>query len=149
MAPKAPSGAAFITMAITPNTPCAASSMIWRSCLPRSPSAISANPNRMANSSTCRISPRASAPTTLSGMMLSTKSTDFCASASFPKVGTGARSGLAGSRGPDLKKVAHHHAEDQRKRRDHLEIDQRLDADATDLSGVLDMGNPRHHGAKD
>src|SRR5216684_1568915 len=51
--------------------------MTSRSRWPRSPSAISAKPNRIANSSTCRMSPRASAPTTLSGMMLRTKSTDF------------------------------------------------------------------------
>ena len=72
-------GAAFMMMAMTPNTACALSSMKLRSACPRSPSAISAKPNRIENSSTCRMSPRAKAPTTLSGMMFRKKSTLFWA----------------------------------------------------------------------
>ena len=81
IAPNAPIGAAFITMAMTPNTPCAASSMKARSVWPRSPSPISAKPNRIENSRTWRISPCAKAPTTVSGMICRKKSTLFCASA--------------------------------------------------------------------
>ena len=70
MAPKAPMGAAFMITAMTPKNACPRSSSSARTVRPRSPSAISANPNSTANSSTCRMSPRAKAPTTLSGMML-------------------------------------------------------------------------------
>ena len=37
----------------------------------------------------------------------------------------------------------------QREGRDDLEIDQRLDADAADLLGILDMRDAGNHGAED
>ena len=93
MAPKAPTGAAFMIRPITPNTPCATSSIIPRRALPFSPRAMSASPNRMANSSTCRMSPRAKAPTTLSGMMFSRKSTVFISCACLANWATTEASG--------------------------------------------------------
>ena len=48
-----------------------------------------------------------------------------------------------------LDHIADEQPDHQRKGRDHFEIDQRLDADAADLLGVLDMGDARHHGAED
>ncbi len=53
------------------------------------------------------------------------------------------------SRAPDLDQVADDQADDQREGRDDLEIDQRLDADAADLLGILDMRNARDHRAED
>ena len=46
--------------------------------LPRSPSSDSATPNRIAISSTCRMSPLAKASTKVFGMMFSRKSTVLC-----------------------------------------------------------------------
>ena len=88
MAPNAPIGATFTTSAMTPNIACATSSIRLRTVWPRSPKAMSEKPNRIANSSTCRISPCAKAPTTVSGMMCKTKSTDFISLACFAKPAT-------------------------------------------------------------
>ncbi len=49
------------------------------------------------------------------------------------------RIGLGGKPVPDLEQIAHDEAEHQRERRHNLEIDQRLDADAADLAGILDV----------
>ena len=48
-----------------------------------------------------------------------------------------------------LHQVADDQSDHQREGRDDLEIDQRLDADAADLLGVLDVGDARDHGAED
>ena len=45
--------------------------------------------------------------------------------------------------------VADDQPDHQRKRRDDFEIDQRLDADAADFLGILDVGDARHHRAED
>ena len=81
MAPKAPIGATFMTMPTMPKNTCAVWSMRSSSGLPRSPSQCSANANRMAINSTCRISPSAKAPTTVFGMMCSRNSTVLCSPA--------------------------------------------------------------------
>ena len=81
MAPKAPIGAAFITMPTMPKKTCAVWSMIASSGLPFSPSQCSAKAKRIANSSTCRISPSAKAPTTVAGMMCRKYSTMLCSPA--------------------------------------------------------------------
>src|SRR5581483_2323197 len=49
----------------------------------------------------------------------------------------------------DLEQIAHGQADHQSKGRDDLEIDQRLDADPTDLLGILDMRYARYNGAED
>ncbi len=49
--------------------------------------------------------------------------------------------------GPD--QIADDKTDHQREGGDDLEIDQRLDADAADLLGILDMRNARYHGAED
>ena len=60
------------------------------------------------------------------------------------RVGHGAAKAVA-----RLDDIADEEPDHQRKGRDDFEIDQRLDADAADLLGVLDMGDARHHGAED
>ena len=45
--------------------------------------------------------------------------------------------------------IADDEADHQREGRDDLEIDQRLDADAADLLGILDMRDAGDHGAED
>ena len=49
----------------------------------------------------------------------------------------------------DLKQIADDEAYYQREGRDDLEIDQRLDADAADFLGVLDMGDAGDDGDED
>ena len=150
MAPKAPIGAAFITMAMTPNIAWPRSSMTPRSALPRSPIAISAKPNRIENSSTCRMSPLAKAPTTLSGMMSSTNSTPVCAARPAADIWRRRRRRPCREKpSPGRSEIADEKAERQRYGRDDLEIDERLDADAPDLGGALDMGDAGDDGAED
>ena len=109
-----------------------------------------AKPNSTENSSTCRISPCAKAPTTVSGMMCRMKSTDLLRLGLLGEVGDGMRIGRrAAEARARLDHVADDEADHQREGRDDLEIDQRLDADAADLLGVLDMGDAGDHGAED
>ncbi|GCC46520.1 hypothetical protein chiPu_0030416, partial [Chiloscyllium punctatum] len=58
------------------------------------------------------------------------------------------RCGIAEARS-GLHEIADQQSDHQREGRDDLEIDQRLDADAADLLGVLDMRDARDHGAED
>ena len=51
--------------------------------------------------------------------------------------------------GAGLQRVHDNEADDQGERRQHLEIDQRLEADAADLLHVLHAGNAVHDRAKD
>ena len=57
IAPNAPSGASFMMMPTMPKKHVRDLSMSATSGRPRSPSANSAKPNRIARNSTCRISP--------------------------------------------------------------------------------------------
>src|SRR6516164_8798102 len=57
MAPKAPSGAAFMMMPMTPNIAWAISSTRLRSGAARCPSPIKEKPNRIAKNRTCSTSP--------------------------------------------------------------------------------------------
>jgi hypothetical protein len=66
-APKAPIGAAFITMCTNLKNAWATSSRKSTTGLAGSPTRVSDRPNRIEISSTCRISPSAKAPTTVSG----------------------------------------------------------------------------------
>jgi hypothetical protein len=112
--------------------------------------AIRAKPNRIENSSTCRISP--------------------CAKGADDGVGNDVqeeidallRLGLLGVIGHRLRighgaaeararphQIADEEPDHQREGGDDLEIDQRLDADAADLLGVLDMRDAGDHGAED
>src|SRR5947209_15521058 len=69
MAPKAPTGAAWTMMRITPKNTRAAASIAPLILSPSSPRREMANPVRIETSRTCKRSPRASAPKKLSGMM--------------------------------------------------------------------------------
>ena len=71
IAPKAPSGAARMTIATMPKKTCAALSITDRTGLPRSPAMWSAKANSIEMNSTWRISPSEKAPTTVAGMMWS------------------------------------------------------------------------------
>ena len=51
--------------------------------------------------------------------------------------------------GAGLQGVGDDQADDERQRRNHLEIDQRLEADAADLLHVLHAGDAMHDGAED
>ena len=120
--------------------------MVW----PRSPRVISAKPNRIENSSTCRISPVAKAPTTVSGMICRKKSTDLLGFRLLGKTGHFAR---VGQRTAETAARPDHIADDKSDHQceggDDLEIDQRLDADAADFLGILDMRYAGYHGAED
>ena len=69
IAPKAPSGAAHITMRTMPKTILPAASTTSVTGFARSPSQISAKPDSTEMNSTCRILPSAKAPTKVCGMM--------------------------------------------------------------------------------
>ena len=69
MAPNAPIGAARTMMRMMPKNSLAAASMALLIFSPIAPSRAITKPERMDTSSTCRISPRASAPKKLSGMI--------------------------------------------------------------------------------
>ena len=75
IAPKAPSGASFITLLTMPNSTWDTCSTKSNTGLPFSPIAASEKPNRMAISSTCRMSPLAKASMKVVGMMLRMNST--------------------------------------------------------------------------
>ncbi len=60
----------------------------------------------------------------------------------------GVRRSIAEARA-GLHQIADQQSDHQGEGRDDLEIDQRLDADATDLLGILDMGDARDDGAED
>ena len=150
MAPNAPNGAAFMTMAMTPNTACAASSMKSRKVWPRSPSAISAKPNRIENSSTCRMSPWRRRRPRVSGMMLQDEIDRLLRFGLLGVGGDRCRIGHAPPKPvPDLDQIADDQPDHQREGRDDLEIDQRLDADAADLLGVLDVRDAGDDRAED
>jgi hypothetical protein len=74
IAPNAASGASRITMPTMANNPCWRASRTLSRGSARSRKRVSATPSRMENSNTWRISFRASASTTLVGIMFSTKS---------------------------------------------------------------------------
>ena len=68
IAPKAPTGASRITRLTISKSVCPARSSLSASGFARGPRRESAIPNSTANRSTGRISPRANAPTMLSGI---------------------------------------------------------------------------------
>ena len=59
------------------------------------------------------------------------------------------RVGLGADAAADLEQVADDEADHQREGRDDFEIEQRLDADAADFLGALDMRDAGDHGAED
>ena len=79
------------------------------------------------------------------------KSTVFCASACLAKPATvWSHLAMAPPKpAPGLTHVADDQPDHEREGRDDLEIDQRLDADAADFLGILDMRDAGHHGAED
>lgn len=81
MAPKAPSGAAHMTMARTRKTSRWMCSTPRRTGCPADPMAWSANPVSSATSRVCRTWPSVNAETIVVGMIESTKSTGGSASA--------------------------------------------------------------------
>ena len=115
--------------------------------------ATSAAPNRIANSSTCRISPLAKASVTVVGMIFSRKSTVPCRIFAGP-VGIGRHRGGIQRAGIDvhadagLERIGQDHADQQRESRDDLEVDHRLDADAADLLQVAGLCDPQHDDAE-
>ncbi len=74
MAPKAPIGAAYMTIRITPKNACPVRSIPAMIGRPRSPKCMSAKANTTEKNSTCRMLPSAKAPTTLLGKMWKMKS---------------------------------------------------------------------------
>ena len=74
IAPNAPIGASRMINATTSKSASDVIAMTSTSRATRAPSRSSARPKTTENSRTCRISPRANAPTTVSGMMLRMKS---------------------------------------------------------------------------
>ena len=74
MAPKAPTGAAYMTIRMTPKKAWPSRSMPATIGRPRSPMPCSAKANTTAKNSTWRISLSAKAPTTLDGKMWKMKS---------------------------------------------------------------------------
>ncbi len=75
IAPKAPTGAAFIKIATSLKTALVADSSMASNGSPRSPINASAMPKRIATNSTCRISPSANAETSVVGMTFIRKPT--------------------------------------------------------------------------
>ena len=75
IAPKAPTGASRMIRPITSNSVSDVMAMTSVTRDTRGPSRSNANPNNTENSSTGRTSPRAKAPTTVSGITPSRKST--------------------------------------------------------------------------
>ena len=67
----------------------------------------------------------------------------------FHEVRHGAGIGLRRDAAPDRHEVADDEADDQGEGRDDLEIDQRLDRDAADLLGLLDMRDAGNDRAED
>ena len=140
IAPNAPIGAAFITMAMTPNTPCAASSM--------------KRAQRMAALAEAhqREAEQDREQQHLQDFALREGADHGVGNDVQEEVDALLRLGLLGVAGDRLR-VRHgaaearagpdHIADDktdhQREGGDDLEIDQRLDADAADLLGILDM----------
>jgi hypothetical protein len=51
--------------------------------------------------------------------------------------------------GAGLQRIGHDQADDQRQRRHHFEVDERLEADAADLAHVLHAGDAVHDRAED
>ncbi len=78
MAPSTPSGASRTMKNMISNRMCEVRSMKVTTGAARSPRKDDAAPNRIANSSTCRISPLAKASVTVVGMIFSRKSTVPC-----------------------------------------------------------------------
>ncbi len=80
IAPNAPSGASRMIIARMRNSTCATASINSCTRRPRFGLAFSANPNSSASSSTGSTSPFSNAPTSVSGITCSAKSTSPCAS---------------------------------------------------------------------
>src|SRR3981081_1927429 len=99
--------------------------------------AESAKANRIETNSTCRTSPSANAPMALDGTMSSRNSPKLACRAAAPPEATHVR-----ARRPD---VDENKGNDKRQRRDDLEIDQRLDRDATDTLCLAHTGDAVDH----
>ncbi len=101
---------------------------------------------------TCSIAPLAKASTRVVGMMSIRKDTTPCSLAASVKP---ARAWAVQVRGVDvharagLEDVDHHQPDHQGDGRQHLEIDQGLDADPAHLLEVAHLGHADHHGAED
>ena len=142
MAPKAPIGAAFTIMA-----------MIRNSCaliVDAARDALAGAPHRQAQAEQDRDQQHlqrsrrsAKAPTTVSGMIAADRRRTFDLLALLG--GTAPRHcALAGAPpkpAPGCTSVSDEKADHQRDGGDHLEIDQRLDADAADFLGVAEYAD--------
>src|SRR5471030_547100 len=150
IAPKAPIGATFMTMLTTPKTACEISSISLVTGLPRSPSSDSEKPNRMAISSTCRMSPLVKASPMVLGMMFIRKlTTDWflalAVNSAMDLVSSVAA--LAWKPSPGRMMLATNRPITSAKV-EITEVEQRLAADAADLLDVLHAGDPGDDGAE-
>ncbi|MNS17759.1 hypothetical protein D3C72_494400 [compost metagenome] len=96
-APKAPTGAAFISMATSLKKAALTDSRKVSTGLPRSPIMARAMPNRMETNSTCKMLPVENALTTVSGIMLVRKPMMVVSCAAWAYCDTAPASRLAGS----------------------------------------------------
>ena len=152
MAPKAPIGAAFMTMAMTPNIAMrdVVDERAQRRCRARrAPSARSRTGS--TNSSTCRMSPAREGADHAVGNDVQDEIDRFHRRRpAWRKPATAA--GVwpwPAKPAPGCSRLAIMRPSDEREGRHDFEIDQRLDADAADLLRVLDMRDARHHRAED
>src|SRR5215211_7168569 len=120
IAPNAPIGATFMMKPTILKKMWLVRSIRRRTGSPRSPSICSPKANRMAKNSTCRISPVAKAPTTVDGH----------ADARLPEIDDD-------------------QADNEGERCYDLEVEQRLEANAADLSHILHAGDAVHDGEED
>ena len=95
------------------------------------------------------MSPAAKAPTTLIGDDVEEEIDRALVRRRLAYLATAGGVRLAGETRARLHDIADDEADDEREGGDDLEIDQRLDADAADLLGVLDMGDAGDDRAED
>ena len=145
MAANTPIGANTITYDVNVNITCAVLSNTASTGRPAGPSAASATPKNVANTTTCRMSPRAIASTTEVG--------NRCRKMSQPRLAVlrdrrHRRRVSEGHRqaGARLEQVRQSQADREGHRRGHLEIDDRLEADSPErlqIAGAGDAGDER------
>ena len=149
MAPKAPIGAAFMMMAMTPNMAWPTSSMITRSARPRSPSAEKREAEEQREQQNLQNVALGEGADRAVGNDVEKK---IDAAALFRErriFGDGGRVGFSGEASADLRKISNQQAKREGECGDDLEIEERLQADAADLARVLDMGDAGDDRAED
>ena len=131
---------------------CPAVSMAWVMASPRWPMPVTTTPVRIEISSTCSRSPVAKASKKLFGisaMMWPVTESSAAILAYFSTALASSFVDVGVEAGARLDDLADEDADEQRDGGDHLEVDQRLQADATDLLQVADRGDAVHDGAED